>query len=481
MLCDLLHGGDAPIVLTGAIRPASATGADGPANLLDAVRAAGDRGDRGPRRDRRFGGELHAARAVRKTDSVSPRAFPRPHRPGGARVREARRGLVRARRRPAAAGLAARCPGGDRRPRSAPTARYSTRRWPPAPTGSSRSCSARATRRPRSSPPAARPPRRCPWWRACGPSVGRILRATYGFAGAERDVRDAGLICAPALSPAAADHADGLPRRGPLTGRDGGGVRRGRPVARRLDRRLSPPCRCTTTHGISGNVISQDLNPPPPPPPQSARRRCRDHHAHATRPTARTKSQWRPTTSSRDVRALSLIRDWLDDHGSPRPTVPLPTCPFFQLAADLAPGPKPRPRRRRATRLPAQPRPEVSLGGGEGRASRPPACSLRASPAGSRPGVCIPPPARELDGGTTGGHAAATGRRRTSVAPALSLPLVARVGRAVTAGGVLRLDLHPADTPPGARSEAVLRGAPGRRADRLDELARHAFASGARG
>src|SRR5690242_17575348 len=29
-LADLLHGADAPVVFTGAIRPASATGADGP-------------------------------------------------------------------------------------------------------------------------------------------------------------------------------------------------------------------------------------------------------------------------------------------------------------------------------------------------------------------------------------------------------------------------------------------------------------------
>ena len=36
------------------------------------------------------------------------------------------------------------------------------------------------------------------------PESGRILRGTYGFEGAERDVRAAGLILAPALSPAAA-------------------------------------------------------------------------------------------------------------------------------------------------------------------------------------------------------------------------------------------------------------------------------------
>ena len=40
MLCDVIHDAEAPIVFTGAIRPASAPGADGPANLLDAVSVA---------------------------------------------------------------------------------------------------------------------------------------------------------------------------------------------------------------------------------------------------------------------------------------------------------------------------------------------------------------------------------------------------------------------------------------------------------
>jgi L-asparaginase len=36
------------------------------------------------------------------------------------------------------------------------------------------------------------------------PESGRILHATYGFGGAERDIRASGAILAPALSPAAA-------------------------------------------------------------------------------------------------------------------------------------------------------------------------------------------------------------------------------------------------------------------------------------
>src|ERR671911_305243 len=70
VLCDLVHGGEAPIVVTGAIRPASA-----PAGLGAIVA---------------FAGELHAAGAVRKADSVSPRAFASPRTGPIGRVSEAR-------------------------------------------------------------------------------------------------------------------------------------------------------------------------------------------------------------------------------------------------------------------------------------------------------------------------------------------------------------------------------------------------------
>src|SRR5437660_8569839 len=64
--CAFLHGADAPIVLTGANRPGSHPGADGPANLLDAVAAAGSRGLEGSGVLVVFGGEIHAGLSVRK-------------------------------------------------------------------------------------------------------------------------------------------------------------------------------------------------------------------------------------------------------------------------------------------------------------------------------------------------------------------------------------------------------------------------------
>jgi L-asparaginase len=78
MLCDILSDADTPIVFTGAIRPASAPGADGPANLVDAVAvAASDQAD-GLGVLVVFGGEIHHARVVRKTDTTSLTAFSSP-------------------------------------------------------------------------------------------------------------------------------------------------------------------------------------------------------------------------------------------------------------------------------------------------------------------------------------------------------------------------------------------------------------------
>ena len=75
VLIDTMNGSEAPIVLTGAIRPATAPGADGPANLVDAVTVAGA----APGGTYVvFAGEVHAALRARKTDSTSPRAFSSP-------------------------------------------------------------------------------------------------------------------------------------------------------------------------------------------------------------------------------------------------------------------------------------------------------------------------------------------------------------------------------------------------------------------
>ena len=78
-LLDLLYTGDAPLVLTGAMRNPSMPGADGPANLLDAVRTAADRAARGLGALVAFAADVHAARFVRKTHATSVAAFTSPN------------------------------------------------------------------------------------------------------------------------------------------------------------------------------------------------------------------------------------------------------------------------------------------------------------------------------------------------------------------------------------------------------------------
>jgi L-asparaginase len=78
VLCAFLQAGDAPVVLTGATRPATRAGADGPANLVDAVAVAGSEPAAGLGTVVVFGGEIHAAMTVRKVDSTGPAAFGSP-------------------------------------------------------------------------------------------------------------------------------------------------------------------------------------------------------------------------------------------------------------------------------------------------------------------------------------------------------------------------------------------------------------------
>lgn len=75
---DLLVEGDAPVVITGAMRNPTLPGADGPANLLGAVRVAASDEVRGLGALVVMNDEIHAARFVRKTHTQSPSTFQSP-------------------------------------------------------------------------------------------------------------------------------------------------------------------------------------------------------------------------------------------------------------------------------------------------------------------------------------------------------------------------------------------------------------------
>jgi L-asparaginase len=77
-LLDLLWPGEAPLVLTGAMRNPTLAGPDGPANLLAAIQVAASGAARGLGVLVVLADEVHAARWVRKTHATSTATFRSP-------------------------------------------------------------------------------------------------------------------------------------------------------------------------------------------------------------------------------------------------------------------------------------------------------------------------------------------------------------------------------------------------------------------
>jgi L-asparaginase len=204
VVCGLMYGGEAPIVITGANRPGSAPGADGPANLLDAIVLARAPAAAGLGVVVAFGGEIHAAMTVRKVDSTGPVAFGSPTVGPVGRIVEGRVWLHATPRRPAplpvkrlehrvttvTTGL------GDDGALLRHAAEISDGVVLIALGAGHLSEVVLADLR-----EAAR---RVPVVITCRPDRSSMLFTTYGFSGAERDLRASGAICAPFLSPAAA-------------------------------------------------------------------------------------------------------------------------------------------------------------------------------------------------------------------------------------------------------------------------------------
>ena len=204
MLCGLIYGGDAPIVITGANRPGSAPGADGPANLLDAIILARAPAAEGLGVVVAFGGEVHAAMTVRKIDSTGPVAFGSPTAGPVGRIVEGRVWLHATPRRPTPLPVRRL----DHRVTTVTTGlgddgamlRHA------ADISDGVVLIALGAGTPVQGGPGRAPGRgrAVPVVITCRPDRSSMLFATYGFEGAERDLRASGAICAPFLSAAAA-------------------------------------------------------------------------------------------------------------------------------------------------------------------------------------------------------------------------------------------------------------------------------------
>ena len=205
MLCDVVHDADAPIVFTGAIRPASAPGADGPANLADAVSVARSEAAAGLGVLVVFGGEIHHARCARKTDTTSLTAFSSPQTGPLGRVSEGHPTIwSRVPRNPHLDPASL-----DRRVLIVPTTAGDDGSLARAALATEPDGVVIGTLGAGHLHPAlmelwAAAAERIPVVACCRPERGVVLHGTYGYAGSERELRRTAIIPAGFLSPQAA-------------------------------------------------------------------------------------------------------------------------------------------------------------------------------------------------------------------------------------------------------------------------------------
>jgi L-asparaginase len=205
MLCDVIHDAEAPIVFTGAIRTATAAGADGPANIMDAVSVAASEHAAGMGVLVVFGGEIHHARCARKTDTTSLVAFSSPQTGPLGRVTEGH------------ASIWSRVPRNppldpqeiDRRVLIIPTVSGDDGSLARAALAAEPDGVVIGTLGAGHLAPAllelwAEAAERIPIIAYCRPERGVVLTGTYGYAGSEQDLRDTGIIPVGFLSPQAA-------------------------------------------------------------------------------------------------------------------------------------------------------------------------------------------------------------------------------------------------------------------------------------
>jgi L-asparaginase len=205
VLCDVMHHSDAPVVFTGAIRPASAPGADGPANIADAVAVAQSEAAAGMGVLVVFGGEIHHARCARKTDTTSLTAFSSPQTGPLGRVSEGHPTIwSRIPRNPFLDP-----PDLDRRVLIVPTTAGDDGTLARAalatePDGVVIGTLGAGHLHPELMELWAEAADRIPVVAYCRPERGVVLHGTYGYAGSERELRRTQIIPAGFLSPQAA-------------------------------------------------------------------------------------------------------------------------------------------------------------------------------------------------------------------------------------------------------------------------------------